>query len=829
MYGRSGKRSIRTTSYHAAVDLLSPEKLQPPNAMNTSSPYSSPGKSSNYTTIGLAVTSVPSTLLEEQSDKDDLFALSGISPIQRCQKSSSKRRQKRKEQSRSTKQEDAVKSNPFQEAENKPTWSPQSTPFSTPKRSRTKRSFERNNNSLSSIFQTEEANKRTKLTSIKKDKINKEEAHDPWSLLEAITKSPSKNKPTPISMAPIVDSIDSSFPKKSRVAKKLEFASCQKKSSISKKSFQGKKKSSEHMEEAWDFLESLTTSPSFETTKKTSRNSESPMKRTEHKTRMDFILDLNYKGENINEKIDSMKLIIMTPFVENAIEEEHSQGNDPSNNEKELNEQSRNDTSMKPADLKTYTNTCMRTYGSRRSYLQSHDEEQPEASELRNYEEGGEDAGFEDNDEEEEEPKMNQQNTFAIARDNNNNKSLNQLPRNFKKSKEITSISNLKAQGTQTKYQDDLNFHLENLKPYSKSNLNNKCLDLIEFAIRLIEDLPFLKFVKSYALQDVIGSCKRLLNSEGSDLEDEYLCYVIGFVFVTLCDGRVDGTTVEPVLEFTPEDGGFLMLIERLINMGNSVQFSKGKNSKKTKPNKEIIGAFISFQKKLDYIYEPSFLGISLLCLNGLFLNEGLLRLSLKVLKSLKVQKDMHLRTINLLLILYENYLMKLEGDQLSCFDGTTIAILLNIFSGKQGDIKTTKILIFKFLILLTLKQHHVMFTSSITSTILNSIDSEPTCSELQILQFGLLLNLIDSKECLKQIFDSLNQICLFYSKITEESLPYYALLIGTLYSHRNEDVRKVFDETELYGIKLILVRFDCGGLKAMKGKVAEILESFDV
>ncbi|KAH3688801.1 hypothetical protein WICPIJ_000213 [Wickerhamomyces pijperi] len=668
-----------------------------------------------------------------------------------------------------------------------------------------------------------------------KAKTTKQSDNDPWKLLDSVIKSPSKINKSPISrktMNPIDGGTADALYKPKEV-RKLNLSTPVSPAKSPKKN--SKLKEIVEDSDAWGFLNStiLEDSQSNESSQsKSSRKSRNNRATSEARTKINFAIDLNFEdsddqtepGTELGPETDpnhNMSSIIMSSFVENTVLEESSK-----------TEMDR--TTM--IDMKAESKSLYRhksTYGSTRSYRLDQDELEAESekgvSGRRSTDDQQEPQADEEDDEEEEEEEEESKTGYN------------------------GSVSKLKLQGTQAQYFDDLSFHLENLRPESKTSLVSKLFELIDFAGRLIEDQSFLEFTRNHGLLEIASVCEGLIKNKDITGVNSQICYVVGFILAALCDPNVRSRSEKDHSSASSTKMGssvssldlacnasFAKLVERLVCMNSLTNgtSTEGNNQKKkvSRKQKRDDDAFVKFKEKLDPSYTPQFLGVSLLCSNGFFINPTLLRSTMSYFKSVDLSNKQEIPTVNLLLILYQTHINNPEAIS---YDGNkTLALsCIGILQTHKEYLLSSKIMCLKILIVLASDPEQSIFNEQETQTVIQVLveaSREPSSSissssDIPPLLLGLLLTLCDTPHCLKQIILSLDQIKSSYNQKSQESFPFYALLIGFLYSHDQGRVEEMFDCTELMQIKLTLTKnLDGIGSLGMKERVHEILANLN-
>lgn len=285
---------------------------------------------------------------------------------------------------------------------------------------------------------------------------------------------------------------------------------------------------------------------------------------------------------------------------------------------------------------------------------------------------------------------------------------------------------------------------------------------LLDLALKLMER-PFLKYTKAHGGVDFV-----------LDSDDPSISYVYGYIVLVL-DLRVDVKAI----------------VKTLLTKKVEPKASKLTNS-----------LFQEWREKVGSM-SPSHLAVSLL-VKDMTVDDELLALCVELMGG---YED------DLLLVLFEHYLNTLDFAPM--LFGKVVNQLL------KDQSVTDNVLALKLLIVLGMKKEYIYHPQLTERAIRSASKSD---NEIQVLCIGLLIKLVEDGDCMQTCCSHMDELQLLYSKVGDESIGYFSLLIGTIHTNFPNVVRSAFHRKELEGITLELHKLKAQG--AMRQQVEDVLQS---
>lgn len=351
----------------------------------------------------------------------------------------------------------------------------------------------------------------------------------------------------------------------------------------------------------------------------------------------------------------------------------------------------------------------------------------------------------------------------------------------------LKTITNLRAQGENAQFLDELNFILEGIESVSTSS------SLLELALKLFDN-EFLDSLKHYGLPPI----QKLIDTNNS-----LQVFVLGFIICKITEGG----------------DGKLSFDDNLVNVVINLLSSKG-DVEIIKESRATKSIFKEFKERLDRDYTPAFLGLTLLIQNGLFINDGIFETCCELLKDLKSKKPHdHVTMINMILLLFESFLSSSPVVPSQFKSVVPELVKLNV----KDD--NCHIAILKVLIVLSVKKLDTVFSERLVDKSIESCLRKPNTS-VGLLELGLLINLVEKDNCCKQALvpTNLKKLLNLQNKLEGESRDYFALLIGILLTKNPIELQKAFEKDGLKEIASLLKNFNSKGNKLLSLQVEEIM-----
>jgi hypothetical protein len=333
-----------------------------------------------------------------------------------------------------------------------------------------------------------------------------------------------------------------------------------------------------------------------------------------------------------------------------------------------------------------------------------------------------------------------------------------------KSTADIKNITDLRAQGSSAQFTDELNFILEGI--HTTSSLSG----FLELGIKLMEP-EFVKFLKSH---EDLGLWKYVND------QDPSMCFVLGFIMCTIAEASpISLAQVSPIL----------------------VTLLKNHDPEPKKASKMTRALFKEWYEQLEKRYTPQFLAISLMFTNDLFITNELFSICIDVMNWLKLVDPMDLKVYDMLLILFEKYL-----NSTDIVHPSFQHILKHTMKLDQLP-SQTMILSLKLLIVLAVKKYPQVYHPALVTQAINTALSTKD-PEIQLLSFGLLINLVEDDICLKKCLTHTSKLQELYTIAYSSSISYFSLLIGVIYL-KDKSITDQFHRQELNSIILELEKFD--------------------
>ncbi|CDR37671.1 CYFA0S01e14620g1_1 [Cyberlindnera fabianii] len=334
----------------------------------------------------------------------------------------------------------------------------------------------------------------------------------------------------------------------------------------------------------------------------------------------------------------------------------------------------------------------------------------------------------------------------------------------------LTSITHLRAQGSYAQFLDELNFILGGIESYPSLS------SFLELAMRLLDD-EFLGFVKNRGLPVMPIDLKLI--------DEPTISFVVGFIWCKVADS-------------TGIDEQRKKVIKTLLSSTTELSIPRG--------SKNLQVLYREFQKSLKDEYNPVFVGITLLVQNGLYLDEELLPILSDVIIDFNTGTQIGVQQLNMVLMLLEAYLSKLDAAPVE------FEKVYSFLSKHRTADSRTDMLKLKLYIVLAIKKFERVFDPLLISRSLKAALSSSN-SELQLLHIGLMISLVENQSCLASLkkIENIKRLHQLYMEVSEESIPYFSLLLGMLYAESPLQVRKHFHSTEIERVVLELHRLEKG------------------
>lgn len=347
----------------------------------------------------------------------------------------------------------------------------------------------------------------------------------------------------------------------------------------------------------------------------------------------------------------------------------------------------------------------------------------------------------------------------------------------------LKNISNLRAQGENAQFLDELNFIVEGIESTSSTS------SLLELALKLFDE-EFAIPLKNHGLPPLQNYIKR---------ENNLQIFLFGFIACKVSEGG-NGR-----LDF---DDNMEELVVSLLNASDTVDAKQESRATKS--------MFSELKENFDQDYKPSFFGLTLLIQNGLYMNQKIFEATFKLFKKLVSDQPFDIKMINMVLLLFESFLSSTE--EIHTYFKEIVSLLIDI------DIKdeTCYLAILKVLIVLSVKKFPPVFNVKLLNrSIDNSIKNANT--SVGLLELGLLINLVENEECCEVAFQP-GKLKRLHYKLENDSKDYYSLLIGIMSTKDPEKIKSIFNSLDLKDIASHLKNFDSKGNKLISLQVEEYL-----
>lgn len=351
----------------------------------------------------------------------------------------------------------------------------------------------------------------------------------------------------------------------------------------------------------------------------------------------------------------------------------------------------------------------------------------------------------------------------------------------------LKTISNLRAQGENAQFLDELNFIVEGIETPSSTTSS-----LLELALRLFDN-EFLNLLKHHGLptfhQDI-------------DADKLLQVFVFGFIACKVLEGG-NGKIMF--------DDQLVHIVKTLLSCNNEVEPIK--ESRATK------AIFKEFKDKLGGIYTPAFLGLTLLIQNNLFVNTEIFETLIELFMNLNSKDDQDIKMINMILLLFESFLGSTQAVDDNFKKIVPVLLELNIKD------QNCRIALLKVLIVLSVKKFEPVFSEVLVDrSIEGSIQNSNT--SVGLLELGLLINLVEKDACCKRALNNANLKRLYrlQSKLQGESKDYYALLIGIMLTKFPHELKNTFHKDDITEIASHLQNFNSKGNTLISLQVEEIV-----
>ncbi|CCH42435.1 hypothetical protein BN7_1980 [Wickerhamomyces ciferrii] len=358
------------------------------------------------------------------------------------------------------------------------------------------------------------------------------------------------------------------------------------------------------------------------------------------------------------------------------------------------------------------------------------------------------------------------------------------------KSQGLHSVNNLRAQGENAQYIDELNFIMEGID--SKTSTSS----LIELAIRLFDN-SFAQFVKNHGLNNL---------HDFIDLDNQLQLLIFGFI----------------VCKITEDGNGKVQFDSKLVKVVNKL-LENPSNIDLRRETRITRSAFEDLKTRWTNDYSSRFFALTLLIQNNLFINDELLPNIINTFQDLSNDSSKNYKMINMTLILLERYL-SLQDEVDEIFSD----LIDNLFYLNDHN-NHCKVPSLKLLIVLSAKNFQPVFKKDLVNKSISSC-AENHNTPVGLLELGLLINLAEEEVCALKLIDRWNikKLYKLYNQVEDEHKHYYSLLVGILITKFPIQMKKVFDEDEIIDLKHQLEAFLDKGNKLINLQVQEILSKLN-
>lgn len=350
----------------------------------------------------------------------------------------------------------------------------------------------------------------------------------------------------------------------------------------------------------------------------------------------------------------------------------------------------------------------------------------------------------------------------------------------------LKTITNLRAQGENAQFLDELNFLIEGIESSSTT------VSLLELALKLFDE-PFLNLLKNHGLPQI---------QKYIDINNKLQAYIVGFIACTVAENG------DYRIEF---DDKWIQLVVNLLSDENEIDVSN--------ESKAVKAIFRELKSKLQKDYSSRFLGLTLLIQNNLFVNKEIFDSLIQLFKEVCSLTSPDVKVINMIMLLFESFL------------GSTTEVdvkfneIVSILTFLKFDDMNCNIAVLKVLIVLSVKKSKYVFTDELVDKSIESSIKHANTS-LGLLDLGLLINLVEDDNCCEKALDERNIARLYrlQKKLKNESKDYYSLLIGILFTKQPSKMETIFKKTEMKQIASQLRNLNSKGNNLISLQVEEIL-----